>query len=396
MQDIVRNEYLEKLKKHKDQKIIKIISGIRRCGKSTLLKQFVAYLQKNGVKKEQLIYLSLDDVELEDLLNYKSLHKYVLSKILKNKKTYIFLDEVQNVKDFQKAVNSFFLKDNVDIYITGSNAYMLSGELATLLSGRYIEIQMLPLSFKEYFSARKQEKKECFDDYIRLTSFPYAVNTSDKEAIDDYLRGIYSSILLKDVAQRKKIADLTLLESIVKFLFHNIGSIVSSKKISDALSSNGRKTSPITVENYISALCESLILYKCQRYDIKGKQYLKSLEKYYLSDVGFRHILLGNRNLDLGHIIENVVYLELLRRGYRVNIGKADNLEVDFTVQSAKEIAYYQVCLTLKDKDIFGREILSLKSIKDNYRKYIITTDTITPMIDGIETKNIIEFLLEK
>jgi predicted AAA+ superfamily ATPase len=395
MQKIEREIYLERLKKCQDRQIIKIISGIRRCGKSTLLKLFIEYLRAKKVQEEQIIYLSLDDIDLEHLLDYKILYKYVSERLLKDKTTYVFLDEIQNVPDFQKAVNSLFLKDNIDIYLTGSNAYMLSGELSTLLSGRYIEIQMLPLSFKEYFSTRGGDKKQCFEDYLKFTSFPYAVNISDTEIINDYLRGIYSSILLKDVAQRKKIADLTLLESVITFVFDNVGSIVSSKRISDTLSSNGRKTTSITVENYISALCESFILSKCQRYDVKGKQYLKSLEKYYLTDIGFRHILLGNRNLDIGHILENTVYLELIRRGYRVNIGKVGNLEIDFVVQSPKDITYYQVCQTLSSKETLERETAPLRRLRDNYRKFIITADSISQSIEGIETKNIIDFLLE-
>ena len=396
MKQILRFSYLNKLKKHKDQHIIKVISGIRRCGKSTLIKQFIGSLYKQGVQKRQVIYLSLDDVNLENLLDYKKLNKYISDKLLKNKTVYVFLDEIQNVENFQKTVNSLFLKDNIDIYITGSNAYMLSGELSTLLSGRYIEIQMQTLSFKEYFTVRAGDVKQCFDDYLKFTSFPYAANISDSDVIDDYLRGIYSSILLKDVAQRKKIADITLLESVVKFMFDNIGNIVSSKKISDTLSSNGRKTTSATVDNYIGALCESFILYKCQRFDVKGRQYLKSLEKYYLADIGLRHILLGNRNLDMGHILENIVYLELIRRGYRVNIGKIGNLEIDFVVQSPKEAAYYQVCQTLNTKETLEREITPLQKLRDNYRKFIITTDTVSQSIDGIETKNIIDFLLDR
>ncbi|MDR3195624.1 MAG: ATP-binding protein [Endomicrobium sp.] len=395
MKQIVRTTYLERLKKYKNQKIIKIISGIRRCGKSTILKMFIGYLLKSNVKQEQIIFLSLDDVNLEHLLDYKVLHKYVSDRLLKNKMMYIVLDEIQNVPSFQKTVNSLFLNENVDIYITGSNAYMLSGELSTLLSGRYVEIQMLPLSFKEYFGARGGNKDECFNDYLKFTSFPYAATISDPEIINDYLRGIYSSILLKDVAQRKKISDLTLLESLVKFLFDNIGNIVSPKKISDTLSSNDRKTTSMTIEKYINALCESFILSKCQRYDIKGKQYLKSLEKYYLADIGFRHVLLGNKNLDIGRILENIVYLELLRRGYKVNIGKVDNLEIDFFARSQKDIAYYQVCQTVSSKDTFDREINPLQKLRDNYNKFIITSDKILQSVNGIETKNIIDFLLE-
>ncbi|MDR0486292.1 MAG: ATP-binding protein [Elusimicrobiota bacterium] len=391
--EIIRQFYLEQLKKHQDKRIIKIVSGIRRCGKSTLLKQFADFLYESGVKKEQVIYLNLDDIGLE-FLDYKQLHQYISDRLFKEGISYIFLDEVQNIAEFQKAVNSLFLKDNVDIYITGSNAHLLSGEFSTLLTGRFVEIQMLPLSFKEYFGARGGEAKMCFDDYLKYTSFPYAADISDIDEINDYLKGIYSSVLLKDTAQRNKISDLTLLENIVKFLFDNIGNIVSSKKISDFLSSAGRKTSPATVENYIQALCGSFILYKCQRYDIKGKQYLKSLEKYYLADFGFRRILLGNRNLDFGRVLENAVYLELLRRGNRVNIGKVNNLEIDFISQSAKEIIYYQVCQNLQNEETLLRELNPLKAIKDNYRKFIITADDPERSIDGIEIKNIIDFLL--
>ena len=395
--NIIRTQYLDRLLKHKDAKIIKVITGIRRCGKSVLLKQFMDSLLESGIKDEQITFINFEDIAFEHLLNYQALHDYICQKLIPNQANYVFLDEVQNVENFQKAVDSLFLKNNVDIYLTGSNAYMLSSELSTLLSGRYVEIQMLPLSFKEYFLARKPtDKKSCFLDYLKFTSLPYAARLNDSAVINDYLQGVYNSVLLKDVVKRKNISDISLLENLIKFLFDNIGSIVSPKSISDSLSSSGRKTSPITIENYIQALCDTFIIYKCARYDIKGKQYLKSLQKYYLADLGFRRLLLGDRNLDMGRILENIVYLELLRRGYRVNVGKIETREIDFIAQSSKEIIYFQVSQTISAAETLKRELSPLKSIKDNYKKIIIVMDEINPSFDGIETINILDFLLDQ
>ena len=391
-----RKEYLEKLKKLKDKQIIKVVTGVRRCGKSTLLKQFRDYLMNEcGVTQEQIIFINFEDLAYEHLLDYKALYQYITDRICENKKNYIFLDEIQAVGNFQKTVDSLFIKDNVDLYITGSNAHLLSGELATLLSGRYVEISILPLSFAEYYELVGGNKRDAWQNYFKCGGFPYAANLEEDDIRTDYLRGIYHTVLLKDIVARKKVQDVMLLESVVKFLFDNIGNIVSSKKISDSLVSNGRKTTSATIENYIEALTESFILYKTNRYDVKGKQHLKSLEKYYLVDVGLRRLILGDKNADIGHILENIVYLELIRRGYKVAIGKIGDLEIDFIAEYNGEKIYYQVAASVLSPETFSREIAPLQKVTDNYPKFIISMDEISINEDGIKQINIIDFLMQ-
>lgn len=393
---INRKEYLEKLKKLKDKQIIKVVTGVRRCGKSTLLKQFRDYLMNEcGVTQEQIIFINFEDLAYEHLLDYKALYQYITERLCENKKNYIFLDEIQAVSNFQKTVDSLFIKDNVDLYITGSNAYLLSGELATLLSGRYVEISILPLSFAEYYELVGGNKRDAWQNYFKCGGFPYAASLEEDDIRTDYLRGIYHTVLLKDIVARKKVQDVMLLESVVKFLFDNIGNIVSSKKISDSLVSNGRKTTSATIENYIEALTESFILYKTNRYDVKGKQHLKSLEKYYLVDVGLRRLLLGDKNADIGHILENIVYLELIRRGYKVAIGKIGDLEIDFIAEYNGEKIYYQVAASVLSPETFSREIAPLQKVTDNYPKFIISMDEISINEDGIKQINIIDFLMQ-
>lgn len=392
---VKRRKYLEKLTKLKEKQIIKVITGVRRCGKSTLMQQFREELELSGVRKEQMISINLEDLANEALLDYRELYHYVTERCIPGEMTYVFLDEIQLVPQFQKAVDSLFLKENMDIYVTGSNAYMLSGELATLLSGRYVEIQMLPLSFAEYFELVGGEKRDAWNAYFKNGGFPYASFLEDEEVRRDYLLGIYHTVLLKDVVARKNVSDVSLLESVIKFLFDNVGNIVSSKKIADSLNSYGRKTTSATVEHYISALEESFILYRTGRYDVKGKQYLKSLEKYYIVDVGLRRLLLGDQYADIGHVLENIVYLELLRRGYMVSIGKLGTLEIDFVAQMGAERIYYQVSASILDKATYEREMEPLKKTADHYPKYIITMDEISMCDDGIRQMNIIDFLLE-
>ena len=397
---IERNEYLNKLIYWKDKRIIKIITGIRRCGKSTIFELYKNYLKSNKVKDNQIISINFEDMEFEELFDYKKLYKFITSKIQNNRKYYIFLDEIQHVNNFQKVVDSLFIKKNVDVYITGSNAYLLSGELATLLSGRYIEIEMLPLSFKEYYNyyKKQKDKKVLFDNYLKFGGFPYTTElNNDNKAIEIYLKGIYNTVLLKDVVAKNKISDVMILENVIKFIFYNIGSFVSTKKITDTLNSNGRKVSVNTIENYLSALINCYILYRVNRFDIKGKQYLKTLEKYYVADTGLRDILITSQETDIGHILENVVYLELLRRGYKVCVGKViDEKEIDFVAESSKEIIYYQVCSNIKNVDILKRELSALSKIKDNFPKYLITQDaTLEKTYNGIKQINIIDWLLE-
>lgn len=398
---IERTEYLERLIANRDKQIIKVVTGVRRCGKSTLFALYMNYLKTVGVKEEQIISINLEEIEFEDLLDYKALYNYIKSRLCKDKYTYVFIDEVQNCKSFEKAVDSLFVKDQVDVYITGSNAYMLSGELATLLSGRYIDIKMLPLSFKEYCKAIKGDDKpttEKFNDYLNYGAFPYvAINEKKDQVILPYLEGIYNTILIKDVVKREGISDVSLLESIVKTISSSIGSPISTKKISDTINSNGRKISVNTVDNYIRSLTESFIFYKVDRYDIKGRQHLKTLGKYYIVDTGIRHMLLSNTSTDIGHIIENVVYFELIRRGYKVNIGKMGLSEVDFVATDANGVVYFQVSASVLDEGTLKRELAPLDMISDHYPKILLTLDTIGKGSNygGIQQHNLLDWLLE-
>jgi predicted AAA+ superfamily ATPase len=394
---IERKEYLSQLVNFKDKQLIKIVTGIRRCGKSTLFELYQQYLLQNGVDENQIISINFEDAEFIDLTNFKILYDYIKELLISDKMNYIFLDEVQNVENFQRAVDSLFIKKNCDVYITGSNAYMLSGELATLLSGRYVEIKMLPLSFKEYVAATPDniEISKKYANYLTNSSFPYALELTNSKDIKAYLDGVYNSIVLKDVVMRKKISDVSMLESVIKFMFDNIGSLCSMKKIADTMTSYGRKISVHTVENYLSALCDSFILYRAERYDIKGKQYLKTGEKYYLADIGLRYYLLGAGKSDMGYILENVIYLELLRRGYDVFVGKTGNAEVDFVAADEHGIEYYQVALTVRDDNILQRELAPLNSISDHNPKYLLTLDDDPPAnYNGIRQINALDFLL--
>lgn len=397
--EIIRKEYFERLIGYKDKKIIKVVTGVRRCGKSTLLKMFQDYLLAHEVEQEQIISINFEDFEYESLWDAKALYEYLKEKILPNRMMYLILDEIQNVKDFQRVVDSFFIKESVDIYITGSNSYMLSGELATLLSGRYVKIEMLPFSFSEFVRAHQLENnlERAYQSYIETSSFPYAIHLeAAQNQIQDYLHSIYDTIILKDVVSRKKITDTMMLESVVRFLADNIGNPLSTKKISDTMTSNGRGINVRTVESYISSFMESYIVYQAKRYDIKGKQYLKTMEKYYFVDMGLRSVMLGNRgNTDVGHVLENVIYLELIRRGYEVYIGKMESMEVDFVAKDMQGIKYIQVTASVREKSTLERELRPLQKIADNYPKCIMTLD-IDPAADyeGIRRINALDYLM--
>ena len=395
---INRDDYLNKLIRFRDKELIKVITGIRRCGKSTLFDLYINYLLQNGVKEEQIIRLNLEDPVYYELDNYLKLYNYIKEKMKSDKMNYIFIDEVQNVKEFQKAVDGLYIQKNTDIYITGSNAYLLSGELATLLSGRYVEIKMLPLSFKEYRLALPNENIDIlYQKYISIGSFPYALKLENVDDIDMYIKGIYDSIILKDIMARKNFQDMQMLQSIINFMLDNIGNLYSTNKIADTMTSNGRKISVHTVESYLTALTESFILYKANRYDVKGKQYLKTGDKYYVADLGLRYFLLGRKEQGKGHILENVVYLELLRRGYDVYIGKVDDCEVDFVAINSKGIEYYQVSETVIDENTLKRELRPLEMIKDHYPKYLLTKDFVPETTyNGIRKINVLDWLLEK
>mgnify|MGYP000286368065 CR=1 FL=1 len=395
---INRTQYLEQLKSFKDMKLIKVVSGIRRCGKSTLFDIYCDYLKQQGIEDNQIIRLNLESGEFYDIQDYRQLFSYVKERLCSDKMNYIFLDEVQNVREFQKAVDSLFILDNCDVYITGSNAYLLSGELATLLSGRYVKIKMLPLSFKEYISSF-QDKTDLiikYNNYLLNSSFPYVLNLKNRKDVLAYLDGIYSSILLKDIVSRHKIQDIEMLNSVISYIFDNIGNLTSSTKIANTMTSVGRKISVRTVENYLTALSESFIIYKVGRYDVKGKQYLTTGFKYYIADIGLRYYLLGTKRADMGHILENVIYLELLRRGYRVYVGKVGTAEVDFVAVNENGTEYYQVAYSVMDENTLNRELASLDSIRDHNPKYLLTMDFVPPVsYNGIKQINALDWLLK-
>lgn len=394
---INREEYLNKLINWKDKDLIKVTTGIRRCGKSSLYEIYIEYLKENGIDDNHIISINLESPDYE-FANYKKLYNFIKEKMTDDKMYYIFLDEVQNLPEFQKAVDGLYIKKNTDVYITGSNAYLLSGELATLLSGRYIEIKMLPLSFKEYKEYLNEDDDEkLYLKYINNSSFPYALKLHSESDIDTYLDSIYNTIIIKDIATRKKMTDTALLRSLTEFLFSSLGNIMSVKKIADTLVSNGRKISVHTVETYLESLTESYIFNKVSRYDIKGKQYLETGEKYYATDVTMRYALLGRKYMDLGHILENIVYLELLRRGYKVYVGKVGENEVDFVAENKEGRCYYQVAYTTREESTLARELDSLQKINDHYPKFILTMD-LDPIVDydGIRKINVLDWLLDK
>lgn len=398
---IIREDYLKRIVDAKDTEFIKVITGVRRSGKSTLLLMFKDYLLNNGVIEDEIIHINFESALYDDIKNYKDLYKYVKDKI-KKQKVYLLLDEVQNVESWEKAINSFKVDFNIDIYITGSNAYLLSSELSTLLSGRYIEIKMYPLSFKEYLIFNNYDKnnlEDKFNEYLKYGGLPAITLIKDNnDLVLSYLNDIYNTIVKKDVIDRNSIKDTALLENIIKYLSNNIGSPISSTKISNYLNSNKivEKSNHQTIDNYLNMLEKSFIMYKADRTDIKSKSLLKTLGKYYISDTGIRNIILGFRNIDEGHLLENVVYLELLRCGYRVNIGKTNDYEVDFVAENPNDIKYYQVTRSILNEEVKMRELRSLQNIDDNYEKIILTMDkSINNDYNGIKVINIIDWLLQ-
>ena len=401
---LARPQYLDQLISFRDKRLIKVVTGIRRCGKSTLFDLYEDYLKSQGVESRQIIRLNLEYPEYHDLQAYMQLYEHIKEQLQKDCMNYIFIDEVQTVPEFQKAVDGLYVRKNCDVYITGSNAHILSGDLATLLSGRYVEIKMLPLSFKEYITALggKTDLVVKYRNYLENSSFPYALELSKKKDIRAYLGSIFDSVILKDIVTRRKIADVAGLQSVTRFAFDNIGNPTSATSIANTMISNGRKISVHTVENYLDALTESFILYKAGRYDVKGKQQLVTGAKYYISDVGLRYYLLGNKKADMGHILENVVYLELLRRGYQIYVGKVGSAEVDFIAIGEDGEEYYQVAYTVEGetgngKSILESELAPLDAIRDHNPKYLLTMD-FTPNVshNGIRQINALEWLLEE
>jgi predicted AAA+ superfamily ATPase len=398
---IRRESQLNWLREFKEKPFIKVVTGVRRCGKSTLFKLCIEELLASGVKPEQILSVNLEELENENLLQYRALYDYLKAHLYPDGYTYIFLDEVQQCAEYEKAVDSLYIKDNVDIYITGSNAYMLSGELATLLSGRYVEIEMLPFSYQEYVQAIGADANSTatFWDYLRFGGFPAATLLEGKESmIRSYLDGIYSTILVKDVAKRLGDPDVGILEAVGKFLFSNVGSPVSVKKIADTLGAAGRSISVNTVGKYVNALCNSFLFYKIDRYDVRGRQHLKTNGKYYAVDSGLRNFLLASSTPDIGHVLENVVCLELLRRGEKVSIGKVAQKEVDFVCEHADGLTYYQVAASVLDENTLQRELAPLREIRDNHPKILLTIDDIprSANYDGIRQMNVVDWLTGK
>lgn len=398
---IIRENYLKKIIDAKDTDFIKVITGMKRTGKSTLLLMFRDYLLANGEKEENIVHINFESAKYDDIKDYKDLYKYIEDKV-KDEKIYLLLDEIQSVSSWEKAINSFKVDFNMDIYITGSNAYLLSSELSTLLSGRYIEIKMYPLSFKEFLVFNNYDEnnlEEKFNEYLKYGGLPaITLIKGNDELILSYLNDIYNTIVKKDIIDRNNIKDVALLENIIKYLFNNVGSPISSNKISDYLNSNKvvQKSNHQTIDNYLNMLEKSYIIYKADRTDVKSKSLLKTLGKYYVSDSGIRNIILGFRNINEGHLLENIVYLELLRRGYRVNIGKIGDYEAHFVAENPHTIRYYQVAQSISDEDVRAREIRSLENIPDNYEKIILSMDrSINNDYNGIKVRNIISWLLD-
>lgn len=397
---IQREQYLAFLRRHKDQDVIKVVSGVRRCGKSTLFELFKQELLASGVKANQIISINFEDLEYEPLQEYHALHEYIVERLIPDIPMYVFLDEVQHVVQFEKVVGSLFIKPNVDIYITGSNAYFMSSDIATLLTGRYVQVEMLPLSFKEFHSAYSQQNlsdMDIYNLYIEHSSFPRLVHVEDDESIDEYLESILNTVILKDIVTRLKITDVPLLLDIIKYLLANIGSLINPTKIANTLTSYGRKTDNKTVEKYLQGLKDGILIYEVDRFDVKGKALLQRNAKYYVVDSAFRKFLLSRTDSDRGHILENIVYLELIRRGYRVYVGHLQNGEIDFVAKMPHRLEYYQVSYSVMDDTTLRRELSPLEKLDDNYPKYLLTMDVLhkTDNHNGIEQKNVLDWLLE-
>lgn len=401
MKLINRKEYIEWIYNWKDKPLIKVISGVRRCGKSTLLLLFKNELIKSGIKEHQIISINLEDLKFDNIKNYSDLYKEIESRLIHDEMNYIFIDEIQNVESFEKTVDSLHLRENCDIYITCSNAYFLSSELATLLTGRYVQLEMLPLSFSEFYlnSDQKISKEDAFNLYLENGAFPYVLDLkSDKRLIQQYHEGLYNTLFIKDVIQRNGINDIALLERLTKFLMQNIGSKTSGKKISDTLKSSGLTGDQKTIDKYLQSLKESFLFYEAKRFNVKGRQIFTTLSKYYIVDLGLKNSLVQQSQKDFGHMLENLVYLELRRRGFNVYVGQLESdLEIDFVCIRGNETQYYQVSATTLDEDTLNRELLPFTKVKDNYSKYLLTLDNIQREVnyDGIQKMNLIDWLLD-
>ena len=393
---INRPEYLKKLLSFKDKKIVKIITGVRRSGKSTLFELYQNELKQQGVPAVQIQNINMEDLDNEPLKDYRKLYEQVTQNLITDKQNYIFLDEIQIVPEFGQVVNSLYLKKNVDIYLTGSNSKIQSKDIASKIEREYVTIHILPLSFKEYLSAKTTSNYDnVFNDYLTYSSFPGVQKDWDKFAVRQYLHDLYEKIVLKDIVENKKISDIGRLESIIRFMADNIGKETSINNIANTMTASGRKIDNRTVETYIDAFCDSFVLYKTNRYDVKGKEFLKTQNKYYLVDIGLRYLLLGDKKTDSGRILENIVYLELLRRGYNIYIGKIGNKEIDFVAEGPNGMEYYQISETIRGEDTFAREVASLDSINDHNPKFLLTRDYDTVSYNGIKIQNVLKWLLD-
>jgi len=399
---IQRVHYMERLKSFKDNKLIKVITGLRRCGKSTLLQLFKQDLLESGIPHNHIIDINFELMAYDDVREYRRFYKLVKEMIPSPGKCYLLLDEVQQVKQWEKAINSLSVETDVDIYITGSNAYMLSSDISTLLSGRYVEIKMLPLSFKEYLLfdhlPADMSVEDKFNNYLKYGCLPTVTTLPQEDStINEFLRGIFNTVIVKDVVARSNNRDVELLEKILRYIISNTGNIISSNKISGFLSSQGKSESvkSSTIASYLATLEKAYIIYQANRFDIKVKEQLKTLSKYYVTDTGIRNMLMGYSDSDMGHVLETVVYFELLRRGYEVFIGKWYDKEVDFLAIRQNTRKYYQVTLSLINDSVKSREIAPLAAINDNYEKIILSMDkTYITDHQGILFRNIIDFLL--
>lgn len=395
-----RSNYLNQLIEVKDLNLIKVITGVRRCGKSTLLLQYKDYLLENGIKESDILYMSFESAEWYEIKNYKDLYNYIKSKY-HNTKIYLLLDEVQNVEDWEKAVNSLLVDVDCDIYITGSNAYLLSSELTTLLAGRVYTISMYPFSFSEYLqinnNSTNQDKYQLFNDYLKFGGMPMLINMNDNERLKiNYLSDIKDVVLKKDIIARNKIKDVVFLDNLLRYMSTVIGTLINPSSISDFMKKNGSNIDNETVDKYLKMIENAYFIYRVPRYELKGKQLLKTQGKYYFVDNGLKNILSGFSAYDTGSSYENIVYMELLRRGYEVYVGKYNDLEIDFVAVSPNERIYYQVTRSLLSEEVENRETRSLLAINDNYKKVILTMDVAyNKTIEGIEVKNIVDFLLE-
>jgi predicted AAA+ superfamily ATPase len=394
-----RDKYLTKLIQYKDNEFVKVITGVRRSGKSSLLQLFKEYLLNQNVTKEKIIEINYEKFIFEELKDGKKLHKYIIDKIVDDSKVYILIDEVQEVEEWAKVVNSLRVSLNSDIYVTGSNSRMFLGEHLTYLSGRYIELKVYPLSFEEFLSFKSYKKlnvEDAFNEYLRIGSFPAVSLTKNVQLIEAITAGLFDSIFSRDIILKGRIKDEGTFFKVAKFVMENIGNNLSANSIKNTLLSNGHKISSDTVDSYLKLMCDAHVLYQCERYDIRGKERLKTNGKYYVVDTGLRNRLIGYRQGNLGHVIENIVFLELLRRGYEVTVGKNLSYEVDFIAVKNAEPIYFQVSLTALEESILSREMQSLSKINDQYPKYLITMDKVDLSKNGIKHLNLFDFLLDK